>query len=82
MTDRRVTHTGKNEDGTISSLCNPGQWWSPRAKADAVKDINDRLHRYYVLGGGGEVDVRVVNGHLRTDPDQTDKNNLLELPHC
>jgi hypothetical protein len=31
---------------------------------------------------GQEVDVHVYRGHLRTDPDKTEKNNLLDLPDC
>lgn len=79
---RRVTHSGKADDGTISSLCHPGEYWSPRRKADAVRDINSGQYRYWVRVNGQEVDVHVVNGHLRTDPDKTTRNNLLDLPDC
>lgn len=79
---RRVTRSGKADDGTISSLCHPGEHWSPRKKVDAVRDINSDSYRYWVSVGGQEVDVHVVDGHLRTDPDKTTKNNLLDLPDC
>jgi Protein of unknown function (DUF3892) len=79
---RRVTHTGKAYDGTIASLCNPGEYWSPCPKANAVHDINSGNYRYWVRVNGDEVDVHVVDGHLRTDPDKSEKNNLLELPDC
>jgi hypothetical protein len=82
MADRRVTHTRKDSDGTIAALCNPGEYWSPRMKRDAVSDINSRLHSYYVLVRGDRVGIHVDNGHLRTDPDKTTRNNLLELPDC
>lgn len=81
-TARRVTRTGKANDGTISSLCNPAEYWSPRGKADAVRDITDHRYRYWVRVGGQDVDIHVVNGHLRTDPDKTTSNNLLDLPDC
>ena len=32
MSDRRVTHTGKDKDGDITARCNPGEIWSPRLK--------------------------------------------------
>lgn len=86
MADRRVTHSGKDAGGVITKLCNPGQPWSPRQKDDAVRDIESRLHSYYVDVRGHRVDVHVVtvNGskHLRTDPDGKGKNNLEELPDC
>jgi predicted oxidoreductase len=79
---RRVTHTGKTDEGTIASLGNPGAHWSPRRKAHAVIDINSGDFRYWVEVNGQEVDVHVFRGHLRTDPDKTEKNNLLDLPDC
>ena len=87
MADRAVYSTGKDEDGDITSLCNSGEPWSPRAKADAIRDIDDGVHRYYVpLKSGKEADIRVVNGptgkYLRTDWDQTPRNNLDDLPDC
>lgn len=87
MADRKVTATGKNEDGDITSLCDPGAYWSPRAVEEAIEDIELKIHRYYVLGSGGrEVDVHVIEGptgkYLRTDPDSSQANNLDELPDC
>ena len=86
MADRRVTHTGKDSDGDITKLCNPGELWSPRVKADAIRDIESGAHTYYVLSSRGRSDIRVVNGptgkYLRTDPDDETGNNLDELPDC
>lgn len=87
MADRKVTQTGKNEEGDITALCDPGASWSPRAKADAIADIRDGTHRYYVDGvDGEEVDIVVVDDpdgpYLRTSPDGTPANNLDELPDC
>ncbi|NDL60409.1 DUF3892 domain-containing protein [Phytoactinopolyspora mesophila] len=82
-TARRVTKTGKADDGTISSLCNPGEDWSPRSKAAAVRDIKNGDYSYWVMVGGQRVDVHVVRGeHLSTSPDGYGRNNLLELPDC
>lgn len=83
MADRRVRQTGKDEDGDITSLCNTGEWWSPRAKADATSDIRSGAHSYYVEEAGYRSDVHVTSdGHLRTDADETSKNNLDNLPDC
>lgn len=83
MADRRVTNSGKDQDGDITALCNPNESWRRRSKADAVDDIKKRLHRYYVKSGSVETDIHVVDGkHLRTDPDKTNKNNLNDLPDC
>ena len=87
MADRQVQQTRKDRDGDITALCNPGQLWSPRSKADAINDIETRLHTYYVLWPGGvRTEVRVVNDpkgkYLRTDRDTTPRNNLDDLPNC
>lgn len=87
MADRRVTASRKDEEGDIVALCNAGEWWSPRKKADAIKDIENKDHRYYVVTGGKEVDIKVVphskfGKYLRTDPDKTTENNLDKLPDC
>lgn len=86
--DRKVTKTGKNKEGDITSLCNDGTLWSPRLKNDAIRDIENKFHTYYVdLPNKGRVDIHVVknssgNKYLRTDPDKTTKNNLDDLPNC
>lgn len=86
MADRRVTRSGKNRDGDITSLCKPGELWSPRNKAEAISDIENRIHRYYVNEAGYESDVIVAtrNGtkFLRTVADKSSKNNLDNLPNC
>lgn len=86
MAERRVTKTGKNTDGDITSLCNPGMSWSPRKKQDAIGDIEGRVHRYYVNEAGYETDVNVVSRdgkkHLQTTADSTSRNNLDNLPDC
>ena len=39
MTERRVRQTGKDTHGDITALCNVGEAWSPRLKADAINDV-------------------------------------------
>jgi len=85
MIERRVTRSRKDNDGDIIAICNPGESWAPRLKADAIKDIENHSHRYFVLVGFHKVSIHVVsdpvNGkYLRTDPDSTDSNNLDDLP--
>ena len=86
MSDRAVRKTGKNPQGDITALCDDGAWWSPRAKADAISDIESGTHTYYVPWVTGRTEIRVVNGptgkYLRTDRDETAKNNLDDLPDC
>ena len=86
MADRKVTQSGKDPDGDITALCNPGQSWSPRRKKDAISDIESGTHSYYVMSGSQRVDIHVVKGtsgkYLRTDPDKTSSNNLDDLPDC
>jgi len=86
MNDREVRNTGKDNDGDITKLCDPGQSWSPRSKADAIRDIENSTHTYHVPWKSGRTEIRVVNGangkYLRTDRDNTSRNNLDDLPDC
>lgn len=87
MAKRYVRQTGKDKDGDITRLCNSGQFWSPRSKADAIQDIESGTHEYWVNWANyPETKIRVVTGargkYLRTDRDQTSKNNSDDLPDC
>lgn len=86
MADRAVRQTGKDKNGDITSLCDPGATWSPRSKAEAISDIESGLHTYYVPWTTGRTEIQVVispNGkYLRTDRDTTTRNNLDDLPDC
>lgn len=86
MADRRVTRTGKYH-GDITSLCNPGEGWSPRASADAIRDIETGAHTYYVQWTDKRTEVHVAKTgsgtkYLRTDWDDTVRNNLDDLDDC
>ena len=84
MADRAVRQTGKDDKGDITALGDKGSSWSPRTKGSAISDIEQRLHAYYVPWNSGRTEIRVVTGptgkYLRTDRDQTTRNNLLDLP--
>ncbi len=86
MADREVKRTGKDSDGDILSLCNSSQVWSPRRKTDAIRDIENYAHRYFVQWSDKRTEIHVVNGptgkYLRTDRDNTTRNNLDDLPDC
>lgn len=86
MADRRVTQSGKDEEGDITALCNPSKTWSPRRKWGAIRDIENRDHTYYVDKAGYRTDVEVVDDpdgkYLRTTADPTSDNNLANLPDC
>lgn len=84
MADRRVTGTGKDSSGDITSLCGA---WGSQLKAVAIVEIEQGTHRYYTHASNGtEADIIVVNGvtgkYLRTDPDKTTADNLADLPDC
>ena len=86
MADRPVRKTQKDADGDILALCNDGSNWSPRLKVDAIRDIETGTHTYHVPWTDGRTEIRVVNGptgkYLRTDRDNTTRNNLDDLPDC
>ena len=46
--ERAVLQTAKDSDGDITALCRSGQTWSPRRKADAIRDIEMGLCQYHV----------------------------------
>jgi hypothetical protein len=65
--------------------------WSPRAKDDVIRDIEARIHRYFVEGKDAQGNIKRIsifvvddpNGkYLRTGPDPETENNLHELPKC
>lgn len=86
MADRPVDKTRKDDEGDILALCKDGEVWSPRLKANAIDDIESGTHRYYVPWPEGTTWIRVVQGatgkYLRTDRDDTSRNNLDDLPDC
>jgi hypothetical protein len=87
MADRHVTKSGKDKDGDITSLCQSGAFWSPRQKADAIADIDGKVHSYFTKdskGNRADVKVKERNGkkYLTTDADSSSDNNLDNLPDC
>ena len=80
----RVTGTGKDYFGDITSLCGG---WGKTNKPVAIMEIESGLHSYYVQDRyGRSADVYVVNGstgkYLRTDPNSNCSDNLGSLPSC
>lgn len=86
MAVRYVTRSKKDRDGDILALCNPGEVWSPRAKPDAIRDIELGTHSYFTRVGDKVAQVYVKQGargkHLTTSRDGTTRNNLDDLPDC
>jgi hypothetical protein len=87
MATRIVTRSRKDEDGDITALCNPGEYWSPRLKNDVISDIESELYEYYTQAPGTDpAKVHVVEDggrkYLRTSPDLSKHNNLDDLPDC
>jgi len=86
MTERKVASTRKDGDGDILALCNPASYWSPRSKRDAIRDIESGTHKYYVPWRSSRTYIHVVNGpngkYLRTNQDDSSRNNLDDLPDC
>jgi len=83
--EREVKATGK-EDGNITKLCNSSKYWEEVLKDQAIKQIKNDQYEYYVDRHGKKTYVHIFEKegekHLRTDWDETEKNNLLELPDC
>lgn len=60
--------------------------WSPRSKEGVIRDIQAGAYSYFVKVGRRRITIMVVlDGdalHLRTDPNWTAQNRLLDLPDC
>jgi len=87
MADRAVRQARHDSDGDVTAIGDQGSAWSPRLKDDAINDIESGLHRYYVpWKNDPHTWIRVVDGptekYLRTDRDNTARNNLDDLPEC
>lgn len=84
MAARQVTHVRKDAAGRITAIGKPGEIWSPRLESDAIHDIESGTNTYHVSWLEKRTDVKVVNGpyrkYLRTDRDNTTRNNLDDLP--
>lgn len=86
MARRKVTHTRKHH-GEVTAVGNPDQWWSSRAVADVIIDIDTGLHRYHITDTNGRTIPIVIHGgtsrrHLAAIG--TNGKNLLlhHLPDC
>lgn len=84
MANLRVTGTGKDYFGDITSLCGG---WGKTNKPVAIRSIELGLHSYYVQDiYGYRANVHVVKGqsgkYLRTDPNSNCSDNLSSLPSC
>lgn len=44
--ERAVTQSGKNREGDITALCQPGTYRSPRRKVDAIRNIETGQYAY------------------------------------
>ena len=59
MADRRVTGTGKDSDGDITSLCGV---WGTAARSTVISDIEGGGHSYFVQDAlERRADVHVVD---------------------
>ncbi len=81
MAIREVKMCRKNDEGEIVVLFNPAAVWSPRLKNDAVNDIENDIHTYYVLNNGKRTDLKVISDsdgkHLSVNLNNK-LNNLIE----
>ncbi len=62
-----------------------GTGWK-HSQQDAIVYLRNDSYSYYVSVGGYTVDVEIAlhngNPYLKTKPDATGKDNLLNLPEC
>jgi hypothetical protein len=85
MIERRVTYSRRDKNGDILALGNASEYWSPRLKAAAIKDIEEQIFSYFILDSeGNRTYIHVEQGpsgkYLRIDPNGSGKVNLDNLP--
>ena len=84
MIQREIIKVDRDYQGRITALRNQFKGWSPISVEEAINQIENELCKYFVtLSNVGKVDVHVIDGPegkiLRTDPEKTSRNNLLDL---
>lgn len=87
MADRQVTTTGKGSHGEITSLGFRGAPWSPRCKADVIRDIQQGSHSYHVIWENRErSEISVIHSLagecLQTERRSSIGNGLVLLADC
>lgn len=81
MARRIVTHT-RVVGGSVTAVCNPDEWWSPRSAGDVAIDISGRVHTYFVRRSTGKlIPIETRDGGLLVAVSQG--NDILgNLPPC
>ena len=87
MAARKVISCKRDTSGDVTLLCNPGEYWSPRTKEEAIEDIEKKVHSYYVQTIEGEKsNIKIIEGvsgkYLRSTYDSRSPMNLSNLPEC
>ncbi len=85
----KVTHSKKDNDGTILGIGNNSDAWY-FSKSDAIKKIQDKggnsKSPFYVDVNGSRVEVHALPKdkpiYLKTVKDGKETNNLSSLPDC
>jgi len=87
-TERIITHSQKDEDGDITAIGKPSEYWSPVSKAEAIKQIENNTYVYYSQNPTcttrskiGVINDSTKGKYLRTVADGDPKNNLDNLPN-
>jgi hypothetical protein len=78
-----IVPDGSDPDNRIDEV-GGGDW--QKSEDVVIREIENEGKEYFVDVDGAPVDVVVMERdgrkYLRTDPDQTTRNNLLSLPEC
>jgi len=87
-TERIITHSQKDEDGDITAIGKPSEYWSPISKAEAIRQIENNTYVYYSQNPTcyTKSKIEVIDDsdkgkYLRTVADGDPKNNLDNLPN-
>ncbi len=85
--ERQITCIKKTDrQNPHERIISIGGSWGKETQPDAIKQIENGVHRYYVSQFGFRVDVIVSthsgNKYIKTKNDGVYPDNLLALPEC
>ncbi|OHV13876.1 hypothetical protein [Kushneria phosphatilytica] len=86
MQYRRVMAVGRDDQGSISRLCNFSTPWVLVTSVQAIRDIEAGHCQYYIQDDHGLSNLIVVRNEqgcrLQTDPAGESRNTLANLLKC
>lgn len=83
---RGVAAVQRSGDGEVIALCAEDFAWPTVSVSDAIRDIETGAYIYFIEMDGRRIDLIVVDDpsgkYLHSDPAETTRNILVDMPDC